>query len=410
MSGFKLGKIGTKSADDVVIVSCVRTAICNARKGAFAKVPIEDLLTPVFAEAVKRSGVDPKLIGDICVGNVLGNSIASNNACRMAQFMAQIPPEVPLSTTNRQCASGLNAIAYIAAQIAVGSIDIGLAAGVESMSNGEMPTTMMSNPKVLMNENARDLMLPMLVTSENVAQDFKVSREEQDKLAVLSNQRAMDAAAKGYFKDEIVPVTVVSTDPKTGAKTTKIVTADEGPMPTTLDKISKLKPALGVGATTAANASKVSDGASCIMLMRRSTAEKLGCPIMAVYRGTVFAGVAPKIMGMGPLHAIPKCWEKLGITEEQKKNAVYELNEAFASQALACCKGLGLNMDNVNPLGGSIAMGHPLGSTSCAKFSTLIYELRRRQAAKTNGSGPYIGFISQCIGGGQGGAACISLD
>ncbi len=391
-----LGTPGVKAADDVVIVAARRTAITKARRGGFKDTPVEDLLIPVFQAVLKDSGLAADKIGDIIVGSVLGSNVQRANEARMAALMAGIPDSVPIHTINRQCSSGLQAVAHVAASIKAGYYDIGLAAGVESMSLAKFGWEGSINPRVFLHQQAKDCLLPMGITSENVAAQWKVPRQTQDELAVLSHQRACAAIKGGKFKDEIVPVTTTVVDPKTGAKKTVTVDTDEGARPdTTLAGLSKLKPAfLPGGSTTAGNASQVSDGAAAVLLTTRARAQELGLPILGAFRGFATVGVPPAVMGVGPAFAIPAVLEQVGLTKDQID--VYEINEAFASQATMSVQHVGLDMARVNPNGGAIALGHPLGCTGARLMSTLLNELKRHL-------NPY-GVISMCIGSGLGAA------
>ncbi|PNJ74765.1 ACAA1 isoform 14, partial [Pongo abelii] len=285
----------------------------------------------------------PEQLGDICVGNVLQPGAGAIMA-RIAQFLSDIPETVPLSTVNRQCSSGLQAVASIAGGIRNGSYDIGMACGI---------------------------------TSENVAERFGISREKQDTFALASQQKAARAQSKGCFQAEIVPVTTTVHDDK-GTKRSITVTQDEGIRPsTTIEGLAKLKPAFKKdGSTTAGNSSQVSDGAAAILLARRSKAEELGLPILGVLRSYAVVGVPPDIMGIGPAYAIPVALQKAGLTVSDVD--IFEINEAFASQAAYCVEKLRLPPEKVNPLGGAVALGHPLGCTGARQVITLLNELKRR--------------------------------
>jgi acetyl-CoA acyltransferase 1 len=413
-ASFALGKPGTKNDDDVVIVSACRTAITKARKGAFANTHVEDLLAAVFKEAISRAKVDPKVIGDIVVGSVLGSNVQRANEARIAQFFAGIPDTVAVHTINRQCSSGIQAVAHVAASIKAGYYDVGLAAGVESMSTAKMGWEGNMNPQIFMNQQAKETLLPMGITSENVSQQWKITRREQDELAARSNQLAIEAIKKGNFKNEIVPVKATIIDPKTHQKTVKIVDTDEGPRDgVTADSLGKLKPAFDPkGSTTAGNASQVSDGAAAVLLMTRAKAKELGCPIIGVFRAFSVVGVPPAVMGIGPAYAIPAALKQCAL--EKSDIDVYEINEAFASQACMSINHLGLPMEKVNPNGGAIALGHPLGATGARQVSTLLNELTRRRDASTDKNSsenkPWLGCISMCIGSGMGACAVLELD
>eukprot|EP00462_Mataza_sp_D1_P018265 CAMPEP_0175143288 /NCGR_PEP_ID=MMETSP0087-20121206/13339_1 /TAXON_ID=136419 /ORGANISM="Unknown Unknown, Strain D1" /LENGTH=418 /DNA_ID=CAMNT_0016427321 /DNA_START=20 /DNA_END=1276 /DNA_ORIENTATION=+ len=387
-----------KSDDDVVIVAAFRTAIARARKGEFAKSHIEDMLTPVLKAVLDKTKIDPATVGDVVVGNVLGQSNQRANQARIACFMAGIPETTPVHTVNRQCSSGLQALAHVAASIKAGYYDIGIGAGVESMTSAS-PQGMWEgsvNPKIFLNENAKACLLPMGITSENVARKYKISRQEQDELAVRSHARAAAAIKSGRFKEEIVPVTV-------NVKGKPVVfDTDGGCRPeTTMESLSKLKPAFDPrGSTTAGTASQVSDGAAAVLAMKRSKAKELGLPIMGVFRSFAVAGVDPAYMGIGPAFAIPKALEQAGLNQDDID--LFEINEAFASQAVMSVKTLGISWDKVNVNGGAIAIGHPLGCTGARMVATLLNELEKRSKK--------YGVISMCIGSGMGAAAVLERE
>jgi len=277
-----------KTPNDVVIVSALRTPIAKARKGALKDTYVEELLATVIRATFERTNnkVQPGSIGDVVVGSVLGNNSQRANECRMAAFLAGVPSNVPVHLVNRQCSSGLQALAHVAANITAGNYEIGLACGVESMSVNPMKWEGSLNPKIFMNKQAKDCLLPMGITSENVASRYGVTRKDQDEFAVRSHQLAANAIKTGKFKNEIVPVHTKVKDPKTGQEKEVIVDTDEGVRAdTTFAGLSKLKPAFTKdGTTTAGNASQVSDGAAAVLAMKRSTAEKLGLPILGVFR------------------------------------------------------------------------------------------------------------------------------
>mmetsp|Transcript_662 Transcript_662/g.795 ORF Transcript_662/g.795 Transcript_662/m.795 type:complete len:438 (-) Transcript_662:168-1481(-) len=395
----QFGTIGSKNPDDVVIVSALRTAIGKARKGSFKDTTPDDLLLAVFKGVVAEAKIDPKELGDVVVGNVQTVGAYSMPA-RTAQFRAGFPETVGVRAVNRQCSSGLQAVASVASEIKSGYIDAGIGAGVESMTNGGNPGDPNSLPPMNLNEIfsntlASASLTPMGITSETVAERYGITREEQDAMAAESHKRALQAQKDGKFDREIVPVKVTIED-KDGNEKEVVVSKDDGPRAgTTVEGLAKLKPAFKKGgSTTAGNSSQVSDGAAAVLLMRRSKAEELGAPIIGVFRGFKVVGVLPDEMGIGPAAAIPALLEdtKLAIGDID----IYEINEAFASQATYCVKKLGIPMSKVNPLGGAIALGHPLGMTGARQVATLLHELRRTKK-KT-------GIVSMCIGTGMGAA------
>lgn len=388
-----------KSDDDVVIVSAVRTAITKAKRGGFKDTHPTDLLVAVFKATLERTKIDPKIIEDVQVGWVLAPGGGATQA-RMAMFMAGLPYTAALATTNRQCSSGIQAVANIAAAIKNGYIDVGIGAGVESMSFHDMMSSVGEiNTKVFDNQNAQNCMMGMGDTSENVAAKYGITREEQDRFAFESQNKAAKAQKEGKFKEEIVPVTTVVKTPE--GEQTVTISQDDGIRATTFESLQKLKPAFKEGGTTTAgNSSQVSDGAAAVLLMRRSVAKKLGLPVLAAFRAYSVVGVPPEIMGIGPAEAIPSALKKAGLNVDDVD--VYEINEAFASQASYSIKKVGINPQRVNPNGGAIALGHPLGCTGARQVATLLNELKR-----TNGR---YGVISMCIGTGMGAAAVLERE
>jgi len=388
-----------KSDDDVVIVSALRTPIGKAKRGSFKDTHPTDLLAAVLKATIDRTKIDPKLVEDINVGTVLPPGGGATQA-RMAMFLAGFPETTAISTVNRQCSSGLQALANIAASIKLGVIDIGIAAGVESMSQHDMAASVGDiNQKIFENPNAQNCLMGMGETSENIAEKYGISREVQDKMAFESQQKASVAQKEGRFKSEIIPVTTIVKTPE-GDKTVT-VTQDEGIRATTLEALQKLKPAFKEnGTTTAGNSSQVSDGAAAVLVMRRKVAKNLGVPILGTFRSYAVAGVPPEIMGIGPAFAIPLALKKAGLKVEDID--VFEINEAFASQATYCINKLNIPMNKVNPNGGAIALGHPLGCTGARQTATLLSELKRTNKR--------FGVISMCIGTGMGAAAVIERE
>ncbi|GAA5830531.1 hypothetical protein JCM11251_002504 [Rhodosporidiobolus azoricus] len=388
----------SKNPNDVVIVAAARTAITRAKKGGFKDTCPEELLVAVFKAVVDRSGIKKELVEEIQVGNVLPAGGGATVA-RMAQLAAGFPTTSSVATVNRQCSSGLIAVNHIALQIAAGQIDVGIGAGVESMTQGygagAMPEKF--SEKVLETPEAADCLLPMGITSENVAATYNVTRDAQDAFAAASFARASAAQKAGKFRDEIVPVKVKVTDPKTDEEREIVVDQDDGIREgVTKESLGKLKPVFSkTGSTHAGNASQVSDGAAAVLLTRRSIAQQHGLPILAKFCCTAVAGVEPKLMGIGPAYAIPKVLEKAGITKDEVD--LWEINEAFASQAVMSIEHLGLDYAKINPNGGAIALGHPLGCTGARQIATALSEAKR--------SGAKIIGTSMCIGSGMGAAS-----
>jgi acetyl-CoA acyltransferase 1 len=321
-------------------------------------------------------------------------------SARMSQFLAGLPEEISLMTVNRLCSSGLQAVMNVAYSIAGKQIDIGIGGGVESMSIYDMNNLVDGekvSDEVFNNPKAANCMIPMGITSENVADQFKIDRKSQDTLACESHKKAANAQKNGWFADEIVAVKTKLKD-KSGNLKEVVVDKDEGiRAETTMESLGKLKASFKTGGTTTAgNSSQVTDGAAGVLLARRSVAKALNLPIVGRIVGYAVAGVPPEVMGIGPAFAIPKVLENTGLTINDID--IFELNEAFASQAVYCIKHLNIPMEKVNPRGGAIALGHPLGCTGARQFSTLLSELKR--------SGKKRGIISMCIGTGMG-AACV---
>lgn len=387
------------SDDDVVIVSYCRTPLGKAGRGSFKDTLPEILSSHVIQELLKRGNVQANQVQEIVFGNVLSNGAGFMSA-RMSQFLAGLPEEVSLMTVNRLCSSGLQAVMNVAYSIASKQIDIGIGGGVESMSIYDMNNLVDGErvaEEVFNNPKAANCMIPMGITSENVAEQFKIDRKSQDALAVESHRKAAIAQKNGWFKDEIVSVKTKIKD-KNGNLKDIVVEKDEGIREgTTMESLGKLKTSFKQGGTTTAgNSSQVTDGAAGVILARRSVAKKLGLPILARILGYAVAGVPPEVMGIGPAFAIPKVLENTGMKIEDID--IFEVNEAFASQAVYSIKKLNIPMEKVNPRGGAIALGHPLGCTGARQFSTLLSELKR--------TGKKTGIISMCIGTGMG-AACV---
>ncbi len=308
---------------------------------------------------------------------------------------AGFPHTAGANSVNRFCSSGLKAVQDVANQIAEGSIEIGIAVGSESMSAGGDRLNKPFHPEILKNQESADCMQPMIQTSENVGNDFNISRQAQDTYAAESFRRAEVAQKAGWFDDEIIPITTMIKDPKTGEEKEIVVTKDEGPRyGTTAESLSKIRPAMPQfgDRTTGGNASQVTDGAAAILLMKRSKAIELGQPILAKFVGATVAGVPPRIMGIGPSAAIPKLLAKYQLTKDDID--IFEINEAFASMAVYCLNVLGLDHAKVNPRGGAIALGHPLGATGARQIVTVLSEARRTKKK--------VLLTSMCIGTGQG--------
>ncbi|PHH62331.1 hypothetical protein CDD81_7251 [Ophiocordyceps australis] len=396
--GSALNSIQSKNADDIVITLALRTPLTKAKKGAFKDTSVEYLLYALLKQVNQRSGLDPALVEDITFGNVLDVNAAYK--LRAAALAAGFPNTAGASTVNRFCSSGLKATADIAHSIANNSIQIGIAGGVESMSmGGERAAKAFDETVISKNQEAADCMQPMGWTSENVSRDFGITREEMDRFAAESFTRAEKAQKEGLFDQEIVPIPTRVKGPD-GEWKEITATRDEGIRPgTNYESLSKIRAAFPQWGptTTGGNASQVTDGAAALLLMKRSTATRLGQPILAKYVGSTVAGLAPRIMGIGPSIAIPKLLSIWNVTLADMD--VIEVNEAFASMAVYCRDKLGLDWSKMNPRGGAIALGHPLGATGARQIVTGLSELRR--------TGKKMLLVSMCIGTGQGMAGIL---
>lgn len=386
-----------KHPDDIVVTCALRTALTKGGKGSFKDTPAADLLAGVFKAVIDRSGVDPKLVEDVAVGSVLPPGGGATEF-RAASLVAGFPETTAVRSLNRQCSSGLQATVDIANALKSGMIDIGIGAGVESMSFQYGPGAVTEFSDLLENHmEAANCKVPMGVLSEQMAKDRNVSRASQDAFAASSYQKAVEAQKAGLFNEEIAPLDVKWEDPKTGEVKTITVKADDGiRQGITPESLGKIRPAFSKdGSIHAGNASQISDGAAAVLLMKRSTAERLGQKIIGKYVAASVVGVQPLLMGIGPWKAIPVALEKAGITKDDVD--IYEINEAFASQCVWCVNELGIPKEKINPKGGAIAFGHPLGCTGARQVSTLLTELKR-----TNQK---IGVSSMCVGTGMGMAA-----
>ncbi|ANU42038.1 acetyl-CoA acetyltransferase [Flavonifractor plautii] len=381
---------------EAVIVSVVRTPVGRCR-GALAAVGAPELGALVIAEAVRRAGLQGEEVEEVIFGN-LGNNDSANLA-RVVTLQAGLPFTVPAITIDRQCSSGLNAIAIGALMIEAGEADILVAGGTESDSN--RPHLMekarvayqVAPPQWLVRRTAPGaLNVSMGTTAENLGRKYHITREECDAFALESHRKAAAAQAAGRFDEQMIPVTV----PGKRGKTT-VVDRDECVRPeSTMETLGSLPTAFEPdGVCTAGNSSPMSDGAGAVVLMDRETAEKKGLEPLAVFRGFAVTGCDPSIMGIGPVEAIRKVLRKTGLTLEEMD--LIELNEAFATQSIACIRELGLDMDKVNVNGGALALGHPLAGTGAILTAKLLYELKRRRAR--------YGLVAFCMAGGQGGAA-----
>ncbi|HZG56375.1 acetyl-CoA C-acyltransferase [Paenibacillus sp.] len=393
-----------RNGRDAVVVSIARTAVGRAKKGSLAQTRAEDLGVAAMNAAMARApGIAKADVEDIIIGCAMPEGEQGLNFARIMSLYAGFPATVPAITINRFCSSGLQSIAFAAERVMLGAADVVLAGGVESMSHVPMagfkpaphPDIVAAMPEVYMS---------MGHTAEEVARRFGVSREDQDAFAVASHRKAADAIRRGAFRDEIAPVTArLGGVDANGRPTTRefVFDVDEGVRPeTSMEALAALRPAFAAGGTvTAGNASQTSDGAAAALVVSRARAEALGLAPLATFRAFALAGVDPEIMGVGPVEAIPKALRMAGLSVVDVD--LFEINEAFAAQAVHVVRALELDPERVNVNGGAIALGHPLGCTGTKLSATLIYELRRR--------GGGIGVVSMCIGGGMGAAGVFEV-
>jgi acetyl-CoA acyltransferase len=378
---------------EIVIADAVRSAVGRGHKGTLATKRPDELTADVIRGLLARVPQVKGKIDDVVLGCAMPEGEQGLNVARLISLLADLGIEVPAQTVNRFCSSGLQSIATAAGSILLGTNDIVLAGGVESMTWVPMTGFHLSASPELM-DKLPGANTPMGITAENVANRFGITRQQQDEFAYKSQMKAKAALEKGVFKDEIVPVRAVRYT--NGERAYADFTVDEMPRPdTTLEGLAKLPPAFAQGGSvTAGNSSPISDGAAAAIVMSRDSANKLGIKPLGVLRSFVTVGVDPEIMGIGPLPAVQKLLAKNNLKISDID--VFEVNEAFASQAVYCCRELGIPEDRVNVNGGAIALGHPLGCTGAKLTATALYELRRR--------GGRYAVVTMCIGGGQGAA------
>lgn len=389
---------------EAVIVAGARTPVGKAKKGTLANVRPDDLGALTIKETLKRAeGFDAKQIDDVIIGCSMPEAEQGMNMARNISALAGLPNTVPAITINRYCSSGLQSIAYGAERIMLGHSSAIIAGGAESMSLIPMGGHVIAPNPTLVSEQP-EYYMGMGYTAEEVAKRFEISRADQDAFAVESHKRAAKAIADGKFVDEIVPVEVthrtVGADHKLKEKTFTF-SEDEGVRAdTSVEGLAKLRPAFHPkGTVTAGNASQMSDGAASVLVMDREKAVADGLTPLVKFRAFAVAGVAPEIMGIGPVEAIPKAVKLAGL--EMSDIGLYELNEAFASQSLQVIRHLDLDIDKVNVNGGAIALGHPLGCSGTKLTLSLIHEMKRR--------GEQFGVVTMCIGGGMGAAGVFEL-
>jgi acetyl-CoA acyltransferase len=379
---------------EAVVIDCLRTPVGKAGKGALRTTRPDELAALVIRALLQRyPQVEHGRIDDVILGCAIPEAEAGMNIARIAALRAGLPDEVPGVTINRFCASGLQAIAMAADRIRSGSAEIVVAGGAESMSLiPQGGNKLAPNPWFL--DHRPEVYMGMGLTAEQLQQRYGIAREDQDEFALASHQKAIRAQNEGRFDDEMVPVEVTTT---TAAHTRHAkLSRDEGPRAdTSLEALAKLKPVFKAdGTVTAGNSSQTSDGAAAALVMSEERARSLGLKPKARFAAFSVAGVPPEIMGIGPVRAIPRALDRAGITLDDL--SVIELNEAFAVQALAVIREAGLPADRINPNGGAIALGHPLGCTGARLTATLLREMERR--------GSRWGMVTMCVGGGQGAA------
>lgn len=383
---------------DAVIVTSIRTAVGKAKKGALRDARPDEMAAEVIKAAVERTpGLKPEAIDDILIGCAMPEAEQGMNVARIAALRSGVPVSVPAATINRFCSSGLQTIAMASERIMAGFADIIIAGGTETMSLVPMGGfKIVPNPHLV--ESNPETYLNMGNTAERVAAEYKVSREDQDEFSLRSHQRAVAAIKGGKFTDEIVPLNIKRKMRKGGKNVVEetVFNVDEGPREdTSLERLSQLKPVFLQGGTvTAGNSSQMSDGAAASVVMSADKAKELGLKPMARFISFAVAGVPPEIMGIGPVKAVPKALKFAGLKLEDID--VIELNEAFAAQAIAVIRELGMDENKVNVNGGAVALGHPLGCTGAKLTATLLHEMMRRNAR--------YGMVTMCIGGGMGAA------
>ena len=392
----------TKQTQEAYIVAATRTPVGKAPRGMFKHVRPDDMLVHVLQAVMKQcEGLDPVAIDDVIVGCAMPEAEQGINVARVALLLAGFPNSVAGMTINRFCASGLQSVALAADRIRLGEADVMIAAGTESMSMVPMMGNKVSmNPAMFEHEENVAIAYGMGMTAEKVAEQWHVSREDQDEFALTSHQRALKAIETGGFKQEITPYPVDEKHPDLAAHTVReqvvVKGTDEGPRAdTSLEVLAKLKPVFAAkGSVTAGNSSQMSDGAGAVVLMSEAAMKRYNLSPLGRFIGYSVIGVPPEIMGVGPIKAVPKVLAQTGIKQDDLD--WIELNEAFAAQSLAVIRDLGLDRAKVNPLGGAIALGHPLGATGSIRVATLLHGLRRHQQK--------YGMVTMCVGSGMGAA------
>jgi acetyl-CoA acyltransferase len=392
----------TKQIQDAYIVAATRLPVAK-RKGMFAHIRPDDMLAHAIQSVMAQApGLDPALVEDVIVGCAMPEAEQGMNVARIGLLLAGLPNNVPGVTINRFCASGVQAVALAADRIRLGEADVMIAAGTETMSlmNQMMGNKIAMNPALFAKEENYAIAFGMGLTAEKVAAQWKVSREDQDAFAVASHQKACAAIAAGHFKAEISPYAIKTHVPDLQSGEVQIkdflAETDEGPRSdSSLERLAKLRPAFAArGSVTAGNSSQMSDGAAAVLVVSEKILKQFNLKPLARFAGFAVAGVPPEIMGIGPIEAIPRVLKQAGVRQDDVD--WFELNEAFAAQALAVVRTLHLDPAKVNPLGGAIALGHPLGATGAVRTATIVHGLQRTQQR--------YGMVTMCIGTGMGAA------
>ncbi len=392
----------SKQVQEAYIVAATRTPVGKAPRGMFRNTRPDDLLAHVLKSVVLQCpNLEAGAVADVIVGCAMPEAEQGMNVARIGLLLAGLPHGVPGVTVNRFCSSGLQAVAMAADRIRLGEADVMIAAGVESMSMVPMMGNKIAfNPEIFEHDENVAIAYGMGITAEKVAERWKVSREAQDEFALSSHQRAVQATARGEFKDEITPYAIADHSPDLIGRQVIIakreVTQDEGPRAdTSLEALAKFKTVFAQrGSVTAGNSSQMSDGAGALLLASEAALRRYDLTPIGRFVGYTVAGVPPEIMGIGPKEAIPRVLKQVGLSLGDME--WIELNEAFAAQSLAVIQDVGLDRAKVNPLGGAIALGHPLGATGAIRTATLLHGLRRR--------GLKYGMVTMCIGTGMGAA------
>ncbi len=399
----------TKQIQDAYIVAATRTPVGKAPRGVFHNTRPDDMLAHVLRSVIAQApGIDVNCIDDAIIGCAMPEGEQGMNVARIGVLLAGLPNTIAAQTINRFCSSGLQAVALAADQIRLGNSHLMLAGGTESMSMVPMMGNKVALAPSVFNNDHVAIAYGMGITAEKVAEEWKVSREDQDAFALASHQKALAAIAAGEFRDEISPYDVVSHLPDLAGNVIRLkqtlVDTDEGPRAdTSLEGLAKLRTVFRNGqyggSVTAGNSSQMSDGAGAVLLASEQAIKDYGLTPLARFVSFSVAGVRPEVMGIGPIEAIPKALKQAGLSQDQLD--WIELNEAFAAQALAVIRTCGLDPTKINPLGGAIALGHPLGATGAVRTATILHGMRRRQQK--------YGMVTMCIGTGMGAAGIFEM-